>query len=158
AGLLVQIDNGLGAQTGIQYESTTDLDAVAPIAWATHAPSPTYVATKVVTSVIGSTRTARRSTVTYEYADPAWDGWRRGLRGFAKVRVTSHGDGAERATIVDTEHNVSPCHQLPLRVGFPATPGAAECRGERTLDDDPYSVTEGWPVVSTIHDGSTRLS
>jgi RHS repeat-associated protein len=86
-GLLIGIDNGLGASTDVQYIATTDLarkKGTSEHPWAT--PQAMQVV-KTVTVTSGLPGDERR-TVTYDYDNPAFDGHERRFRGFRNVSAT----------------------------------------------------------------------
>ena len=99
-GLLIRVDNGIGAQTEIAYETTQVLDRAAAAhqtsfakAWDTHVPSTTAVVTKITTrdtTTAGGGSPASLFRVNrvrkYEYHNPAYDPWERAFKGFAVVR------------------------------------------------------------------------
>jgi RHS repeat-associated protein len=87
-GLLIEIDNGLGAQTHISYESTADMARTA-LATDTPWPEPMPQVMQVVQRLTTKTTAPGAAPIRlfYKYDDPAWDGWERRLRGFRKVTV-----------------------------------------------------------------------
>ena len=92
-GLLIGIDNGLGLSHSIAYETTSELASIALYQkqpWAEPMPQTMQVVQRV-TSRNGAPN-AQPLRTYYDYADPAWDGWERHLRGFRKVTVTRGGD------------------------------------------------------------------
>jgi len=92
-GLLIKIDNGLGLSHSIAYETTAELASIAldqKQPWAEPMPQTMQVVQRV-TSRNGAPN-AQPLRTYYDYADPAWDGWERRLRGFRKVTVTRGGD------------------------------------------------------------------
>ncbi|WP_442499339.1 toxin TcdB middle/N-terminal domain-containing protein [Methylobacter sp. sgz302048] len=87
-GLLIEINNGLGARTQIAYESTGDMARTALITkkpWPEPLPQVMQVVQRVTTST--SVQGAEPIRTFYNYDDPAWDGWERRLRGFRKVTI-----------------------------------------------------------------------
>lgn len=87
-GLLIEIDNGLGAQTQISYESTADMARTALITnspWLEPMPQVMQVVQRLTTKT--TVPGAPPIRLFYKYDDPAWDGWERRLRGFRKVTV-----------------------------------------------------------------------
>ena len=91
-GLLIEIDNGLGAQTDIAYESTADMMRTSLITekpWPEPMPQIMHVVQRLTTKT--NVPGAKPIYTFYDYQDPAWDGWGRRLRGFRKVTVF-HGD------------------------------------------------------------------
>jgi hypothetical protein len=91
-GLLISIDNGLGAKTEIAYETTAELarSAIAAGApWAERIPQVMQVVGRITTSTtVPGDQPAR---MLYTYDDPAWDGFERRFRGFRTVTATRIG-------------------------------------------------------------------
>lgn len=96
-GLLIDISNGLGGWTKIDYQSTADMALRARYTgkpWQSPMPQLMHVVGRLTT---GSTLPGQRPTyVVYDYDDPAWEGWERRFLGFRKVtrtRLSSFGTG-----------------------------------------------------------------
>lgn len=86
-GLLVGIDNGLGASTDVQYVSTTDLarqKSATGEAWTSPQPMQVVKAVRVTSGLPGD----EPRTVTYDYDHPSFDGRERRFRGFRNVSAT----------------------------------------------------------------------
>lgn len=87
-GLLIQIDNGIGASTKISYISTADLARTALITgkrWKRPMPQVMAIVGRVTyTNAMPGTDAIR---VAYDYDKPAWDGWERGFLGFETVNI-----------------------------------------------------------------------
>jgi RHS repeat-associated protein len=92
SGLLIGIDNGLGARTEIAYETTADL-ARSAIAngtpWTPPTPQNLYVVGRVSTSTNVPGDAAIH--IIFDYSDPVWDGFERRFRGFRDVTATRLG-------------------------------------------------------------------
>jgi RHS repeat-associated protein len=100
-GLLTKVDNGVGAQTEIVYQTVQELDQAAndpnpdsfQRAWSTHIPQVLPVVTRISTrdsAAVGGTPLPQPFTVNrtqrFEYRDPAYDAWERSFKGFRQVR------------------------------------------------------------------------
>jgi YD repeat-containing protein len=95
-GLLVEIDNGLGASTQVMYQSTADLYRASQRAgkpWPEPLPQIMMVVGRVTTRTNEPAPYGIRRQITYSYSDPVWDGWERRFLGFREV-VTTEGDPA----------------------------------------------------------------
>ncbi len=87
-GLLVRSRNNLGAETEIEYTSSTEFylaDRAAGRPWVTRLPFPVHVVTRVVTyDFVSRNRSVTRSTYHHGY----FDGVEREFRGFGRVEQT----------------------------------------------------------------------
>jgi RHS repeat-associated protein len=84
--LLIKTKNNLGAQTHLQYASSTKFflaDREAGKPWATRLPFPVHVVEQSETT---ETTTATRMVSRYAYHHGYWDGGEREFRGFAHVQ------------------------------------------------------------------------
>ena len=95
-GLLVEIDNGLGASTQVMYQSTADLYRASQRAgksWPEPLPQVMMVVGRITAKANLPLPYRVRQPVSYSYSDPVWDGWERRFLGFREV-VSSQGDPA----------------------------------------------------------------
>ena len=100
-GLLIEIDNGLGASTKVQYRSTADLCRHAQAAgkpWPVPLPQVMMVVGRITFGNQIPGRYKQRRTISFEYSDPVWDGWERRFLGFREV-VSSEGDAQAPAPL-----------------------------------------------------------
>src|SRR5262249_48219419 len=105
-GLLIEIDNGLGALTQIAYKSTADM--VRESIWLNEPwPEPLPQIMHVVESLTRTTNVPHTTPIrtSYLYHDPAWDGWERRLRGFRRVTIF---DG-DPAVATEIRYFIPPC-------------------------------------------------
>jgi RHS repeat-associated protein len=127
-GILIQIDNGIGAVTAIQYGTTASLERVAISLgkpWKEPVPQVMQVVTNIATHLkvgdSGSGYWSNRDVETsYMYDDPAWDGWERRFRGFRKVtEQRCADDGCTRTEqhfyIPDSPHNAAEANNTTYR-------------------------------------------
>jgi RHS repeat-associated protein len=161
-GLLVEISNGFGATTKIEYASTATLDAAVrntAAAWHDHSRKVQWVVTKLETKTnlpfIGSpninlhSELDQYSLVNFNYTDPIYDEWQQSFLGFRKVSVKQSGDDHETIQ-TDTTYFFGPCQSLPPQNG--------QC--PQTSDDDDWKAVTGVPVMSESFAvvGGSRLS
>ena len=140
-GLLAGIDNGLGATSSIEYAtyqrqahdhgatSPDDrLERVTPVVTAVSESVARGVADVGVGAI-----PPRRARVEFRYSKPAFDPYRRGLRGFGQVTTINNGGSAR----VD-EYYFGDCAR-----------GAETCAS--SSDDDPALAVDGRLVSSTVY-------
>jgi len=98
-GLLIGIENGLGAKTEVSYLTTAQLAQIAianGTPWAERIPQVLQVVGRItVTSGVPGVDPIR---VSYDYDDPAWDGFERQFRGFRIVTATRLGTNSVSTT------------------------------------------------------------
>lgn len=96
--LLIEIDNGQGARTQIDYESTAELTSIALLQkknWPEAMPQVMHVVQRLTMKT--DVPDSKPIVTYYDYDDPSWDGWERRLRGFRKV-TTYRGNGPQVVT------------------------------------------------------------
>jgi RHS repeat-associated protein len=154
-GLLIGIDNGLGASTDVQYISTTDLARTKGTPrhpWTT--PQAMQVV-KTVTVRSGFPGDERR-TVTYDYDNPVFDGEERRFRGFRNVSA-SHVVGSGVVRIDDTyfmgEGNAK--SRTPLLIASEVSDGRGRYHSTKAFSYRVQDVMPGafgidikWPLVT----------
>ena len=113
-GLLVEIDNGLGASTLVSYRSSADLyreSERAEMPWSEPLPQVMMVVGRITAQTKVPSPYGVRQQVSYTYRDPAWDGWRRRFLGFREV-LTAEGDpafGASQALLSRSTYFIPAC-------------------------------------------------
>jgi RHS repeat-associated protein len=152
-GLLTTINNGIGGQTTIAYETIQTLherDVAANYLGATKYPFPQVrpVATQLVTQD-GVTKVTK--TISYDYHWPVYDPGERSLRGFKDVVQTIAGDPTARTPIPGQR-----IHTTYLIGNCPYSPGSACTAGV----DNPYRALGPVPLLIETSDdtASTYLS
>ena len=149
--LLTMVRNNLGAETHIEYASSTKFyleDKAAGTPWITRLPFPVHVVTRVETrDLISGNRFVTRSTYHHGY----FDGIEREFRGFGRVdqwdteefSVLSQSDAATPATNLDAAFHVPP---TLTKTWFHTGAYFAGARISRHLEDEYYR--EGDPGQS----------
>ena len=150
AGVLIKIDNGLGATTKIRYSTIQELDVQAAAAndpWLYHSPAVEPVVTQIktqdTTGAQGGTINppyAVNRLVQYSYRDPAYDRWTRAFAGFRKVRETT----GQEAGITETTYWFGPCQNYRFDAVDASDNPEYRCR--ETSDDELYKARTGLPV------------
>lgn len=156
-GVLIRIDNGIGATTLIDYRTIQELDLAATAdkhPWTFHSPQVVAVVARIRT-VDARTATGTGTTpepyridrrTTYDYADPAYDPWSRSFVGFRKVRVKEGFD----QSITETTYWFGPCQR-----------GVKQCA--ESSDDEPWKALSGRAVrvdrlvPEALHQRAERL-
>lgn len=131
-GLLISVDNGVGAITEVHYETTQELAAQAVTAgqpWSFQTPQVLSVVTKVRTIAVDAPTMER----SFTYRDPAYDPWERATLGFRHVRTQAVGEQA----VTDNYYWFGPCQRLPI---------PANCL--LSSDDEPQKAVVGKLVRS----------
>jgi RHS repeat-associated protein len=141
-GLLISVDNGLGASTDIHYVSTADL------ARSKGTAANPWMMPQVL-QVVGSVTVKSGlpgddwQTITYDYDNPAFDGKERRFRGFRNVSATrALGNGTVR--VDDTYYIADPdvAWHAPLLIVSELSDGHGHYRSKTIRS---YRVQDGLP-------------
>ena len=112
--LLNRVVNNLGAETVVEYASSTDFylaDRAAGVEWVTRLPFPVHVVKSVETFDYLS---RNRSTASYSYHHGYYDGLEREFRGFGRVdQLDVEQFGGQRHSIFPAAANEDPAWKLP---------------------------------------------
>jgi RHS repeat-associated protein len=165
-GLLVQVKNGLGKSTDIEYSSSTDEMLAAERAggtcapdskpwespWCTKMPTITHLVKRVTESDNLSVAGSGFGTYVteYSYRDPVYEGRQREFRGFSKARSKRVGDANSPTDFTESTFLLGECED--------ETPEDTINDCERWRDN-PKEALKGLPVVAERYDeAGVRLS
>ncbi len=156
-GLLIEIDNGLGARTRIAYKSTAEMaweHILAGNPWPNPMPQVLHVVNRITQISDVPNTPALRTYFSYE--DPAWDGWRRRLVGFRRVTARR---GEEPALSVSQTFYIPQCPNNFCGSTAAAFTTAQTATGmpltTETFDDAGHylsTVSHSW-VISNVMNG-----
>ncbi|HVY31615.1 MAG TPA: toxin TcdB middle/N-terminal domain-containing protein [Polyangiaceae bacterium] len=168
-GLLIQVKNGLGKSTDIEYSTSTDEmlaaertgiacagDASAfESAWCSKMPTVTHVVSRVTESdnlAIAGFRASSYVT-EYSYRDPVYEGRQREFRGFRRARSKRVGDANSPSDFTESTFLLGECED--------ETPDddIEDCSIPERWRDNPKEALKGLPVVTERYDeAGKRLS
>ncbi len=168
-GLLIQVKNGLGKSTDIEYStSTTEMLAAehtgvacsgdtGPFdgAWCSKMPTVTHIVSRVIESdnlqIAGFA--ASKYVTEYSYRDPVYEGRQREFRGFRRARSKRVGDENSPSDFTESTFLLGECED--------ETPsdGIEDCALTERWRDNPREALKGLPIVTERYDESgKRLS
>lgn len=168
-GLLIQVKNGLGKSTGIEYSSSTQemlaaertgVDCAGDTGpfeskWCSKMPTVAHVVKRVTESdnlAIAGFRPSKYVT-EYSYRDPVYEGRQREFRGFRRARSKRIGDENSPTDLTESTFLLGECEDET-----PDDP-VANCAQTALYLDNPREALKGLPVVTERFDeAGVRLS
>jgi RHS repeat-associated protein len=168
-GLLIQVRNGLGKSTDIEYGTSTDemlaaertgVDCAGDTGpfesrWCSKMPTVAHVVKRVTESdnLGGLGLGASQYVTAYSYRDPVYDGRQREFRGFRRARSKRIGDENSPTDLTESTFLLGECED--------ETPSdsVANCAQTELYRDNPREALKGLPVVTErFNEAGVRLS
>ncbi|HMA94291.1 MAG TPA: toxin TcdB middle/N-terminal domain-containing protein, partial [Polyangiaceae bacterium] len=168
-GVLVQVSNGLGKTTTIEYATSTEQmlaaegQAACPesgiaagndpwaYAWCKKMPTVAHVVSRVTESdnLVAAGQGPSKIVTEYDYRDPVYEGRQREFRGFERVRVRRLGDANSPTDVSESGFLLGECLDL-------TNDGTDDCSLAERWRDNPMEALKGLPFVSEKRDLAGR--
>ncbi len=149
--VLTQVKNGLGKTTDLEYSTSSALMLAAakaspPNPWASFAPSPVHVVTKVTEhdnlELVG--RPAGEYVTEYSYRNPVYDGIQQEFRGFREAAAKQLGDANSPTSASSSTFLLGEC-----KTG---------CTTQDRWKDNPREALKGLPVSTEVFDAGAEVT
>jgi RHS repeat-associated protein len=165
-GMLVQVKNGLGKSTDIEYSSSTAEMLAADrtgvectgdatlfeSAWCNRMPTVTHLVKRVTESdnlsVAGSG--ISHYVTEFSYRDPVYDGRQREFRGFRRARSKRLGDANSPTDLSESTFLLGECEDEDTNDSFDP------CKQSERWADNPREALKGLPIVTERFDEQGR--
>src|SRR5512133_154842 len=168
-GVLVQVSNGLGKTTTIEYATSTEQmlaaegQAACPesgiaagndpwaYAWCKKMPTVAHVVSRVTESdnLVAAGQGPSKIVAEYDYLDPVYERRQRESRGFERVRVRRLGDANSPTDVSESGFFLGECLDL-------TNDGTDDCSLAERWRDNPMEALKGLPFVSEKRDLAGR--